>query len=449
VLAHVDYSNWLQHLKTVAASTFLLESLGWQLAVIALAYSSAWVALVAIRPWIARTAVVCARRYPMLRMPGGLRRLGLFCWAWLLLVIAARAFEHLGFDYRLIDVAASLTVLWIVIRASALLVRDPLLARAVAAIAWIVAALEIIGLLPATEAALDSAALTIGAVRISLLMVLKGLLLVAILVWAALALARLIDASLLRVTTLSPSLRALSSNLARIILVSVALLIGLDLVGIDLTAFAVFSGAVGVGLGFGLQKVVSNFVSGIILLLERSIKPGDVIELGDTFGSVTYLGARYAAVRGRDGKEYLIPNENLITNQVVNWSYSNSLVRLHTEFGVAYSSDLHRVRKIAIETALATKRVLSWPAPLCHVTGFGDSSVNLLLVFWIEDPSDGIINIKGDVLLGLWDAFHANGVEFPFPQRDIHIRDFAPAAAAFAEAAPVRQNGETLGSGLR
>jgi small-conductance mechanosensitive channel len=174
---------------------------------------------------------------------------------------------------------------------------------------------------------------------------------------------------------------------------------------------------------------VSNFVSGIILLLERSIKPGDVIEIGSTFGSITYLGARYASVRGRDGKEYLIPNENLITNQVVNWSYTNSLVRLDAEFGVAYDSDLHVVREVAVDVAKETKRVLAWPPPVCHVTGFGDSAVNLLLRFWIEDPADGVTNIKGDVFLGLWDAFHARQIEFPFPQRDLHIRDVAPAFA--------------------
>jgi small-conductance mechanosensitive channel len=171
---------------------------------------------------------------------------------------------------------------------------------------------------------------------------------------------------------------------------------------------------------------VSNFVSGIILLLERSIKPGDVIEVVSTFGSVTYLGARYASVRGRDGKEYLIPNENLITNEVVNWSYSSSLVRLDVEFGVAYASDLHAVRELAIKVARQTKRVVAAPAPLCHVTGFGGSSVNMLVRFWIEDPANGVTNIKGDVLLGLWDAFHEHQIEIPFPRREIYIRGSSP-----------------------
>jgi small-conductance mechanosensitive channel len=242
---------------------------------------------------------------------------------------------RLGGDVRLIGIAASLTALWIVLRASARLMRDAFLARVVATFAWIVAALDILGLLAPTAAALDGVAITLGTLRLSLLLVIKAALVMAVLLWAALALGRLVNTRIQRVAALSPSVQVLSGNLIKIALVSVALLIGLNTVGIDLTAFTVFSGAVGVGIGFELQKIVSNFVSGIILLLERSVKPGDVIAVGGTFGSITYLGARYASVRGRDGKEYLIPNENLITNEVVNWSYSSSLVRLDAEFGVA------------------------------------------------------------------------------------------------------------------
>jgi small-conductance mechanosensitive channel len=303
--------------------------------------------------------------------------------------------------------------------------------RAVATIAWIVAALDILGLLSPTIAALDNLAITVGTVRISVLLVFKAIFIVAVLLWIAIGLARIVNARLQRVSELSPSVRVLTGNLVKIALISIALVIGLNTVGIDLTAFTVFSGAVGVGVGFGLQKIVSNFISGIILLLERSIKPGDVIEVGSTFGSVIYLGARYASVRGRDGKEYLIPNENLITNQVVNWSYSSSLVRLDAEFGVGYGSDLHAVRDLAVEVASQTQRVLASPPPVCHVTGFGDSAVNMLLRFWIADPANGVTNIKGAVLLGLWDAFHDHQIEIPFPQRDVHIRSFPPTAGLY------------------
>jgi small-conductance mechanosensitive channel len=147
-----------------------------------------------------------------------------------------------------------------------------------------------------------------------------------------------------------------------------------------------------------------------------------VIEVGPTFGHVVSLGARYAAVCGRDGKEYLIPNENLIGNQVINWSYSNPLVRIDAEFGVGYRSDLHEVRALATEAAGQTPRVLSEPAPVCHITGFGDSAINLVLRFWINDPVDGVTNVKGAVFLALWETFKAHNIQVPFPQRDLHLR---------------------------
>ena len=419
----VHLSDWLQRFSDLAVSREVLETLILQLAVIIAAFLLAWGFRAATRPWSDRLAERIAARFRTLRIPTELHGLVIFCYAWLVLAIAERGIAGLGGERRLVGIAASLTGLWIVLRASALLLRDALLARAVATVAWVVFALNLLGLLAPTETTLDDLAITIGTLRLSVLLVLKGIFIVAILLWIAHGLARVIGTRIQRVTALSPSVQVLSANLIRIALVTVALLIGLNTVGIDLTAFAVFSGAVGVGVGFGLQKIVSNFVSGIILLLERSIKPGDVIEVGSTFGSVAYLGARYASVRGRDGKEYLIPNENLITNQVINWSYSSPLVRLDVRFGVAYHSDLHAVRDVAIEVAKRTDRVLGSPRPVCHVTGFGDSAVDMILRFWIEDPTNGVTNIKGEVLLGLWDAFNEKRIEIPFPQREVIIRD--------------------------
>jgi small-conductance mechanosensitive channel len=293
--------------------------------------------------------------------------------------------------------------------------------------------------LETTLAALDRAALTIGTMRLSLLLLAKAVLLIAILLWAALALARLVSGRIEQVAGLSPSIQTLTRNLVKIALIFLALLIGLNAVGIDLTAFTVLSGAIGVGLGFGLQKIVSNFVSGIILLLEQSIKPGDVIEVGHTYGCVGSLGARYASVRGRDGKEYLIPNETLITNQVINWSYSSSLLRLDLIFAVPPDADLHDVRRFASEAARQVKRVVGTPAPVCHITEFGDNAVQLLLRFWIEDPQNGVKNVKGDVYLALWDAMRAHGVSLPNPQREIRIRELPP---AWSQPAQPRQAAE-------
>ena len=216
-------------------------------------------------------------------------------------------------------------------------------------------------------------------------------------------------------------MRVLIVKVLQIVLYGIAFYAGVKAVGLDLTGLAVLSGAIGVGLGFGLQKVVSNLVSGVIILLDKSIKPGDVISLGNTFGWINTLGARYASVVTRDGKEYLIPNEDLITNQVVNWSHSDDYVRLDIYFGTAYNDDPHQVRKLAIEAAKSVDRVLTFKSPVCHIVGFGDSSVDYILRFWISDPTGGLTNIRGNVYLALWDTFKENDISIPFPQREIKM----------------------------
>ncbi len=197
-------------------------------------------------------------------------------------------------------------------------------------------------------------------------------------------------------------------------------------VGIDLTAFAVFSGAVGVGIGFGLQKVVSNLISGVILLMDKSVKPGDVITVGETYGWINTLGARYASVVTRDGTEYLIPNEDIITQQVVNWSYSNNAVRLKIPIGISYKADVRKAIALCLEAAAEVERVVDQPKSVCLLKGFGDSSVDLELRIWISDPQNGVSNVKSQVLLLVWDKFHAHDIEIPFPQRDLHIRSAEP-----------------------
>ena len=216
-------------------------------------------------------------------------------------------------------------------------------------------------------------------------------------------------------------------KITRITLIILAALVALSGLGIDLTALTVLSGAVGVGIGFGLQKVVSNFISGIIILLDKSIKPGDTISLGDTFGWIRELRARFVSVITRDGREFLIPNEDFVTQQVINWSFSDEMVRLDVPFGVSYKSNPHEVSKLAIAAASKVGRVdTARTTPVCWMTEFGDSSLNFLLRFWIDDPQQGLTNIRGKVLLALWDTFKENGIEIPFPQREITIKN-APA----------------------
>ena len=224
----------------------------------------------------------------------------------------------------------------------------------------------------------------------------------------------------------TPAAGVLFGKLIRVLLFTIAIVVGLNSVGIDLTAFAVFSGAIGLGIGFGLQKVFSNLISGVILIMDRSVKPGDVIAIGDTYGWINSLSARYVSLITRDGTEHLITNEEMISQRVENWSFSNRLVRLRIGFGISYRSDLRKAMELAIEAAGEPDRILEDPKPVCHLLGFGDSSVNLELRVWIRDPQNGLTNVKSQVLLGIWDRFQEHGVEFPFPQHDLHLKSAVP-----------------------
>ncbi len=267
--------------------------------------------------------------------------------------------------------------------------------------------------------------------RISLWLVVQGIFILGLLFFAARFLSRNSAARIQKNKDISPSMQVLAVKMLQLVLYGSAFFIGLKAVGFDLTGLAVLSGAIGVGLGFGLQKVVSNLVSGVIILLDKSIKPGDVISLGETFGWINSLGARYVSITTRDGHEYLIPNEDLITGQVVNWSHSNDFVRLDLHFGTSYADNPHDVRRIAIEAANGVNRVLKERATVCHIVGFGDSSVDYMLRFWIQDPTEGLTNIRGNVYLALWDAFKEHGISIPFPQREVRMLDEpAPARPA-------------------
>ncbi|AHD01882.1 mechanosensitive ion channel family protein [Leisingera methylohalidivorans] len=324
---------------------------------------------------------------------------------------------------RLLAVIANLSLAWLIVAFATRLVGNPLLRNSVRYGAWIWITLRILGVTAEATALLDAIAIEFGDLRISLYLVVQA----AVILGVMLTLARVISsvaANRIRSNSdISPSMQVLGAKMAQILLFGGAFFIGLKAIGIDLTGLAVLSGAIGVGLGFGLQKVVSNLVSGLIILLDKSIKPGDVISLGDTFGWINALGARYVSVVTRDGREYLIPNEDLITSQVVNWSHSNKFVRLDLTFGTGYGDDPHKVRQIAIEAAVSVARVLQAGdrKPVCHITGFGDSSVDYVLRFWIDDPTGGLTNIRGNVYLALWDAFQTEGISIPFPQREVRM----------------------------
>lgn len=315
----------------------------------------------------------------------------------------------------LVGVAASLATAWVVIAVVAGLIRNQFVYRLVAVSAWAIAALSILNLLEPTTEALGSIGIVFGGLRITPLLVIKTSVLLMLTLWVASAVGDFLDRRLQTSTDLTPSIQVLMSKLLRLVLIGFAIVVVLSTVGIDLSALAFFTGAVGVGVGLGLQKIVSNLVSGIILLVDKSVKPGDVISVGDHFGRVGVMGARYTSVDTRDGREYLIPNEDFITQRVANWTYSSDLVRLFVKFNTTYDNEPRKALDSAVMAALSIERVLKKPAPQCMLTAFGATSIEYELWFWIKDPAAGVANVKSEVLLALWDTLANEGVKIPKP----------------------------------
>jgi small-conductance mechanosensitive channel len=355
-------------------------------------------------------------------------------WLILLLVFwfATLVFAERQLGVALLRLAESLTLAWVIVKLSSGLVRSERWSRTLAVVAFVIAALNIAGLLDAVMHLLDTMAIDIGPLRLSMLILVKGALTLALFLWLASTLSRVVETRLGRLSELSPAMQVLTSKLVRFGLITLAIVLALGVVGIDLTAFTVFSGAVGVGIGLGLQKVVSNLVSGVILLVDRSIKPGDVIEMDGNYGWITSLNARYVSLATRDGKEILIPNEDLITGRVTNWSFSSDLIRQHVAIGVSYQSDLNLAIRLAVEAAVEVSRALEVPKPACLLKDFGGSSVDLELRFWIRDPTNGTANVRSEVMLRIWDLFHEHGVEFSSPQRELTLRNPEALAEALA-----------------
>ncbi len=410
---------WLQ------AHIFVLST-AIQLAVVVTAFVVAWVAASRFQgwlekgldyPWYERFARPVTKALAPLSLPV----------LWLMLqwffVFAA---ENAGWPNRLIETTVSLLSAWVIIRLASTLIRNATWSRTIALMAWTIAALNITGLLEPTAEVLDGMALILGEVRISLLSVIKAVIALAILLWLAGFVSGLMERRLSAMPGVTPAAGVLFGKLFRILLFTIAIIVGLESVGIDLTAFAVFSGAVGLGIGFGLQKVFSNLISGVILLMDRSVKPGDVVAIGETYGWVNAMSARYVSVITRDGTEHLIPNEELISRRVENWSHTHRRVRLRLPVGISYGSDVRKAVELATAAAAKVERVLGDPEPVCHLLDFGDHAINLEVRIWIKDPRNGLVNVKSQVLLEIWDRFRDQGIEFPFPQRDVHIKSIAP-----------------------
>lgn len=299
--------------------------------------------------------------------------------------------------------------------------------RLISALVWSWMALHITDLLPYVIEMLEQVSFTIGKQRLDLWMILHGLLTVFLTLVIALWLASLLEKKLLGVETLDSSLRIVSVRIAKALLAVLAIVTSLSLVGIDMTALSVFTGALGVGLGLGLQKIASNYVSGFIILLDRSVSIGNVVQVGPDSGMVTQITTRYTVLRHPGGTEYIVPNETFVANVVQNQTYSDSRLRLTTAIGVGYDSDLDLAMRLMVEVASAEPRVLDEPPPKVFLTQFADSSISLELGFWIADPEEGKGNIISDINLAIWRAFRNHGVVIPFPQREVRILNEKPA----------------------
>ncbi len=342
----------------------------------------------------------------------------------ILLLLIKRIFDLISYPSELIQVFISLASLWVIIIISTFFISNPLTKKIVLFFSMMVAIISSFGYLNKTIELLDSLAVSISGSRISIYTIIKAIIFLAIFGWIAKQLVAYLQNSLSRSKSIKPSLAVLIIKISKITVYCFVFLLVISNVGINLKAFTILTGAIGIGVGFGLQKVVSNLISGVILLLDESIRPGDVIEVGEDFGWIKTMGARYIEVISIDGKEFIIPNEELITTKVINWSHSNNLIRIDVNIGVSYKSNPHTVKEILLSVPKQFPRIQTNPEPACFLKGFGDSSINFTLKFWINDPKNGIDNIKSDVLLTIWDQFNDANIEIPFPQRDIYIKEF-------------------------
>ncbi len=293
--------------------------------------------------------------------------------------------------------------------------------RIIATFIWGWLALYITDLAPHVVDALEGVVFPLGAQRLNLWMILQGIVTVFLTVVVALWVAGLIEARLMRMEDVDSSLRIVGVRVAKALLTVAALVTGLSMVGIDMTAFSVFTGALGVGLGLGMQRIASNYVSGFIILLDRSIHLGDIVQVGADGGQVSKITTRYTVLKNPGGVEFIVPNEMLISNVVQNQSYTDTRVRLATTVGVAYGTDLDLAMRLMAEAASGQRRVLADPAPKVLLTLFGDSSIQLELGFWIADPEEGKGGVTSDVNRAVWQAFRDNGIEIPFPQRELRM----------------------------
>jgi len=442
--------NYFLAMGLEAQNYVLTHILVWnmvvQLMVVGCLYLLARLAAEAVRPWLRRQLArhpLVEHSLPHLTRVITTRLLGPI-FAVVFLWFAHGTASHFHFPNHGIRIFLSLFLAWVIIRLLTSQMKNRTLAKFVSVIIWSIAALDIVHVLIPVLTLLNSIDLAIGGVNLTALSIIQGGLILVLFFWLAKKISVFFEHWIKTVQNVTPSVQVLLHKLLSITLFTLVIVGVLYYLGINLTAFAVFSGGIGLGIGFGLQKVFANLISGLIILADKSIKPGDVIQLGDTYGWINFLGGRYISVVTRDGTEHLIPNEDLITNQVINWSFTNKLLRLKIPIGIGYDSHIPQAMELMLEAAAEVPRVLTDPKPACLLMGFGDNSVNFQLRLWIRDPENGITNIKSQVLLGVWERFQAHGIELPFPQRVLHhkpIPELEVAVRTQAQAAGVDSGG--------
>jgi small-conductance mechanosensitive channel len=398
----------------------VLSSLG-QVIFIILAFMAAWAARPLITIWINKLGEWKEADFWVTKLAEALALMALPV-VWIVLQwISSLVAEYAGWPHHLLTVTVSLLTAWIIIRLTATLIRDKTMSKLISITAWTIAALNILNLLDATIAFLDSLSMDMGELHISALTVIKGMMALAILLWLAQMASKMLEQRVSKLPNMTPSVQVLLSKVFKIFVITIAIIAAMNSVGIDLTGLAVFSGAIGVGIGFGMQKIFANLISGLLILADKSIKPGDVIEVAGTYGWVNTLGGRYASVVTRDGVEHLIPNEELINQRVSNWTFSDSEIRIKLAIGVSYDTDLPHAIETCIKAATSEGRIINSPEPACLVKGFGDNSIDLELRVWIRDPHNGISNIKSAIYVRIWQLFKEEDIDIPFPQRVLHV----------------------------
>jgi small-conductance mechanosensitive channel len=357
--------------------------------------------------------------------------------ALLTILVARTVIAALGMPATLLDIAMQLATALILVRLAIYLLRLALGPRSwlrtwetrLTLLVWLAISFQLVGWFDAIQNTLDAINLLPGKGRFTLWALLKGLVIITVFVLVTTVLARALERRIMHIESIALSTRIGITKFTYFFLVGLGVLLGVNAAGVDLTALTVLTGAVGLGLGFGLQSIASNFVSGFVLLMDKSIKPGDVISFTgmpgtstESFGWVQALRGRYVVVRDRDGVETLVPNQQLITNPVINWSYSDRKVRLKLPVRISYRHDPEQALAVLMQAAEGNARILRDPAPVSRLMQFSDHGMDLELRFWIADPEAGVNNVRSDVNRAIWRLFRAAGITIPVAQRDVYLR---------------------------